>query len=80
MSKACSVSIEINGIFLAKHIPLAVATPMRKPVYDPGPEEIETAETASNEIEFLENRKFYWEHISSTQPSLFEYLRDNIYN
>ena len=37
------VSIAINGIFKAKQIPLAVADPILKPVYEPGPSEIETA-------------------------------------
>ena len=33
----------INGIFRAKQIPLAVADPILKPVYEPGPSEIDTA-------------------------------------
>ena len=38
------VSIAISGIFNVKQIPLAAETPILKPVYDPGPSEIATAD------------------------------------
>ena len=33
----------------------------------------------SVQIKYLEDRKKYWESIIDSQPTLFEYLRDNIY-
>lgn len=33
----------------------------------------------SKEIDYLNRRKRYWESIIDAQPSLYEYLRDNIY-
>jgi len=33
----------------------------------------------SNQIKYLEDRKKYWESIIDSQPTLFEYLRDNVY-
>jgi tryptophan halogenase len=32
-----------------------------------------------NQIDYLDGRKKYWESIIDSQPTLFEYLRDNIY-
>ena len=33
----------------------------------------------STQIDYLDNRKKYWESIIDSQPTLYEYLRDNIY-
>ena len=45
--KESKVGTSIKGICNPKHNPLAVETPILRPVYEPGPEEIETADKAS---------------------------------
>src|SRR6266487_3641100 len=49
---------KINGMFNAKHMPLALAIPTRKPVYEPGPEVTETADSWSI-VDLLNSNKFF---------------------
>ena len=47
------VSTDINGFFIANAIPLAVETPIRSPVNEPGPDAIPTPSKFLKEISFF---------------------------
>ena len=47
------VSTDINGLFIANAIPLAVETPIRSPVNEPGPDAIQTPSKFVKEIASL---------------------------
>ena len=47
------VSTDINGLFIANAIPLAVETPIRSPVNEPGPDAIQTPSKFVKEIAYL---------------------------
>ena len=47
------VSTDINGLFIANAIPLAVETPIRSPVNEPGPDAIQTPSKFVKEISFF---------------------------
>ena len=56
LAKISMVSKAISGIFRGKQIPLAAETPILKPVYDPGPSEIATADKSlGDNFVFLNN-------------------------
>ena len=50
------VSTDINGLFIANAIPLAVETPIRSPVNEPGPDAIQTPSKFVKEISFFLSR------------------------